>query len=239
MNRTNNSWARDLRKASLISARTLPMPETKSEDWRCLNPRHLFPQNTLNLTSEEITCTQFVSWINETNKLEEESWQNTNEVQVLPIWQAFDNFPQLAKKYFQKDQHQKDLSCALIGTLSTGGAYIHLANEANLEHPLHVCHRVNNNLEDKDNFFALHTFVQAQANSRGTVIESFTDESQDLLVHSLLEIDLEDGAQLTYIVLSDWSENTKNLAHIYVNLGENASLKLIFVGLGGSLTKVF
>lgn len=259
------SAAADIRRDGLIGARTLPKPDKRLEAWRRSNPEWFLPElsRPFVLAEDEISI-GFLAGASEWQKdfqelginlLTEEkdakqriefaegAAADTPELTALSMNRALKRSTLPPAGFFRAEQHQKDLACALNAALRTGGAYVSLKPEASLEQPLYIKHRAvcpqKASSEEQSLFFS-HSLIEASRPCRAVVIEDFTcAPAQALKAHNLTEIDLSQGAELTYVMIGGWDEAVSCLNTLNARLGRDAALKVIFIGLGGSLTKTF
>ncbi|MDR1394085.1 MAG: Fe-S cluster assembly protein SufD [Bifidobacteriaceae bacterium] len=82
---------------------------------------------------------------------------------------------------------------------------------------------------------ASHLVVLAKANARGSVV---LEHSGLAYLAQGVEIVLEEGADITVVVLHDWAAGSIHAASHRATLGKEAHLKYVSVALGGSLVRV-
>ncbi|MDP2120457.1 MAG: Fe-S cluster assembly protein SufD [Hoeflea sp.] len=76
------------------------------------------------------------------------------------------------------------------------------------------------------------------ARASATVIERHVgDEGQIGLSSSISSLDLEDGAEVTWIILQGRGENDQHLGQLTARLGADATLKLYVINAGGKLVR--
>ena len=82
---------------------------------------------------------------------------------------------------------------------------------------------------------ALHTIIDAQAGSHGTVI---LDHKGSAVLAENVEIIVGDNANLTLVSIQDWDNGSVHTSAQYAKLGRNASLKHVVITLGGKVVRV-
>lgn len=263
-------WALDMRKAALVSARTLPSPSNQEETWRRSSPSWFFPERVkaLRLSNEKLVVDEFQLTSEEAASLHEYGINSTadaideaqekalahkhsdcleqNGVSILSMNRALQTEESLKNSFFKAEHHQKDLSSALNGAFRTGGAYIKITPQAKAERAFHILHEIGEaSAEDEHSVEAQnchfnHSVICANGPGQAVVVESFKNGSAEAIkVHSLIEFDLANGAQLNYVLVGDWNKDTACLTTIHARLGKDASLKIIYAGIGAGLSKTF
>ncbi len=80
--------------------------------------------------------------------------------------------------------------------------------------------------------------VNFGAGSKATVIERHASRAEEgALVSTISELTLDDGAEVTWIVLQQQGGADSHLGQMRINLGANAKLKLYVVNAGGKLVR--
>ncbi|MBQ7502153.1 Fe-S cluster assembly protein SufD [bacterium] len=259
------SAAADIRRDGMVAARTLPQPDRRREEWKRSNPDRFLPDfsRPFVLADDRIE----LGFLSETSELQRELQElgvslaaedkesrvrfetageaiETPELTVSSLSAAFRKDSQPPAGFFRAEQHQKDLPCALNAALRTGGAYVKIKPEAALKRPLCIKHRVGfvgkEPDGDQQRLFFSHSLIEALNPCKAVIIEDFTSvPGQAFKAGPLIEIDLSQGAEVTYVMIGGWDKEVSCLNNIHVRLGKDASLKIIFAGIGGSLTKTF
>ena len=263
-------WALDVRKAALVSARTLPAPSKQEEVWRRSSPDWFFPPKSqaLRLRGEKLIVDEFQltskaaaslheyginSAADAVDAAQEQALANKQAdsleqdgVCILPLSQALQKEADLKSSFFKAEHHQNDLSSALNGALRTGGAYIKVTPQAKAERAFHILHEIGLDASEDElateaqDYHFNHSVIWANGPGQAVIVESFKNsEAEPIKVHSLIEFDLANGAQLNYVLVGDWNKETTCLTTIHARLGKDASLKIIYAGIGSGLSKTF
>jgi Fe-S cluster assembly protein SufD len=80
-----------------------------------------------------------------------------------------------------------------------------------------------------------HTLVTAERGSSAVVVADFTGGGT---FADNLEIDVADGASLTFVSIQDWDDDAVHLSAHHARLGRDASLKHVVVTLGGDVVRI-
>ncbi|MFD1744251.1 Fe-S cluster assembly protein SufD [Rhizobium helianthi] len=80
--------------------------------------------------------------------------------------------------------------------------------------------------------------VSFGAGSKATVIERHLQTTDgQAFVSSISDISLDDGAEVTWIVLQEQGENDTHLGQVRLRIGDNAKLRLFVINAGGKLVR--
>ncbi len=85
-----------------------------------------------------------------------------------------------------------------------------------------------------DDAAATHAVITAGAHSRSTVIVRFEGSAT---LADTVEIVVGDGAQLTYVTVQDWADDSVHLSSQHAKVGRDARLKHVAVTFGGDLVR--
>ena len=81
--------------------------------------------------------------------------------------------------------------------------------------------------------------VRVDKFSKVTLIETFTSGDDTLMAAPLADIHLGEGASLKYIIVQKWGVETTSVPTVRAHLEKDSHLQVLYVGLGGKLTKLF
>lgn len=82
---------------------------------------------------------------------------------------------------------------------------------------------------------ALHFHIVAEENSQATVVLSHEGDGQ---VSETVEIDVQDGAQLTFVTVQEWEDEAIHLSNNRIRLGKDSAIRHIVVTLGGRIVRI-
>jgi Fe-S cluster assembly protein SufD len=80
-----------------------------------------------------------------------------------------------------------------------------------------------------------HALVVAETGSQSVVVVDFTGSAA---FADNVEIDVQDGAQLTLVSVQDWDDDAVHLSAHHARLGRDARLKHVVVTLGGDVVRI-
>ena len=80
-----------------------------------------------------------------------------------------------------------------------------------------------------------HVLVRAEHHSRAVVV---LDHRGSAAVSANVEIDVADGAELTFVSIQDWADDAVHLSAQRARLGRDARLKHVVVTLGGDVVRI-
>ncbi len=83
------------------------------------------------------------------------------------------------------------------------------------------------------------TAVHCGKFSKSTMIETFTSDQEELLAAPLVDIVVEEGARLKYVLVQQWGPNTTSVPTFRARLEKDSHLEILYIGLGGKITKLF
>lgn len=75
--------------------------------------------------------------------------------------------------------------------------------------------------------------------SKVTVVETYTSTSDELMAAPVLDITVSEGANVKYVIVQKWGSETKSVPTVRAHIEKDAHLLVLYVGLGGQLTKLF
>ncbi|WP_182353515.1 Fe-S cluster assembly protein SufD [Flaviflexus huanghaiensis] len=82
---------------------------------------------------------------------------------------------------------------------------------------------------------ALHLHIVAEENSEATIVLSHEGDGQ---VSETVEIDVKDGAQLTFVTVQEWEDEAIHLSNNRIRLGKDSAIRHIVVTLGGKIVRM-
>ncbi len=80
-----------------------------------------------------------------------------------------------------------------------------------------------------------HIYVNAKENSKSTIIIEHTGKAY---LSQGIEINVEDGADLTFVSTQEWDDDSIHLSDHRCKLGKDSTLKHIVITLGGKLVRI-
>lgn len=141
---------------------------------------------------------------------------------------------ELAKR--QRDSGRSSFT-ALNEAFWQGGTVLDVGKDVSTgETALHAQHHY----EGGANSLALpRSVVRVDKFSKVTLVETFTSGAETLMAAPLADIYLGEGASLKYVIVQKWGQETTSVPTVRAHLEKDSHLQVLYVGLGGKLTKLF
>ena len=141
---------------------------------------------------------------------------------------------ELAKR--QRDSGRSVFS-ALTEAFWQGGTVLDVGkNVSTGEQALHAQHH----FEGGEGTLALpRSIVRVDKFSKVTLVETFTSGADAMMAAPLADIYLGEGAHLKYVIVQKWGAETTTVPTVRAHVEKDAHLQVLYVGLGGKLTKLF
>ncbi len=216
-------WALEARRAAQEAFAALPFPERTEEAWRRTPPELFNPQGR-----GIVRLTPAFDLLGE---------GEPEEPVGLPFEKGLARLGQVPESLGPSGSRLQEKFSALNAAFRSGGAWVGLPRGRSLDRPLQITHQVPT-IQAPAAFFP-HSRIVGERHSKATVVESFASQGGDLLAAPVVEIQLEEGACLQYVLVSRWGEGTRALTHLDVRLARNSQLRVLFLGVGGATTKAF
>lgn len=216
-------WALEARRRALAAFVELPCPERTQEAWRRTRPDLFDPQGR-----RIARVTPAFDLLGE----------GEPEPPVgMPFEQALSHEPGDFQDLRQGGPVFQEKDSAMNAAWRSGGAWVGIPRDRALGRPLRIAHEVPA-FQAPGAFFP-HTRIVGRRHGKATVVESFGSAEGDLLAAPVVDLHLEEGASLQYVLVSRWGEGTRALTRLQARLERNSQLKVLFLGLGGATTKAF
>jgi len=144
---------------------------------------------------------------------------------------AIKKYPSLVRQYFAKlvSPHDNKFA-ALNSAVWSGGSFIYIPKNVQLEQPLQAYFRIN-----APNFGQFErTLIVADEGSQAHYIEGCTAPiySTDSLHAAVVEVFVKKGARLRYTTVQNWSKNVYNLVTKRARVEENGRMEWVDGNLG-------
>lgn len=215
-------WALQVRRTGLASWEALPYPKNTDEEWRRTDPERFRPEGRRIVT----VAPTFETPADGPGPIR------------MPLAEALQQDPEARGRLFGAEHHTQEKFSALNAAYRSGGAWVRIPHDQSIQAPLRATHHVPATPAGPSAFFP-HSVVVAGRNSRATVVEYFDSEAGDLMAAPVLEAHLEEGAQLQYVVVYRWGEGARAMTRFHARLEKDAHLRVLFLGVGGAMTKNF
>jgi Fe-S cluster assembly protein SufD len=129
-----------------------------------------------------------------------------------------------------------DYFAALHGAFWRGGTFLYVPRGVEVKLPLRSFTWLG-----QSDYSAPHTLVVMEPGSRAVLIDEYASSKADSPAFNagVVELFLNDGAQLDYVGIQDWGRGLWNLTNERALVSRDATLHWIIGGLGSKLTKTF
>lgn len=120
--------------------------------------------------------------------------------------------------------------------LVNGGGLLEVGRDTIPSEPACIHHRTETGAASLSCF--PHSVVRARENSRATVVEIFESGPGELLAVPRMDLHVEQGARLQYLLVHRWGDATRVLSHLHARVERDGQLRVLTLGLGGGLCKL-
>lgn len=215
---TEPEWAQQARRAGLAAWEEIPYPKATDEAWRRTDPERFRPDGrtvvSVNPTFDTLGEGTPAHGRSLAEALEGDAW---------------------VRELLEKRPQEK--FAALTGAWRSGGVRVAVPAGENVAAPLRAHHQVD--LAGGPTAFAPFTVLTAGANSQATVVEHFESPDGDLLATPVVHLRLEEGARLQYVMVARFGQGARVVTNFQAHLAKDAQLRVLVVGIGGSVSKTF
>jgi Fe-S cluster assembly protein SufD len=155
----------------------------------------------------------------------------------MPLAQAAREHQELVERHlFSAVKPDRDKFAALHAALFTGGTFLYVPENVSVDHPL-----ISQFWSAGSGGAVLpHSLVIAGKGSRFQYVDEFlsADRQEVLLASGSSEVFLEEGSEVGYVALQQWSERAWQFANQRFHLGRDARLRMVDVALGGRFARL-
>ena len=200
----------------------LPFPQRTDESWRRTNPKNVA------LDGKQVVAGRSQYGVLGTDEIPRGVTFGSAESLLTQ------NALELAKR--QRDSG-RSVFTALNEAFWQGGTVLDVGqNISTGDQALHAQHHY----EGGANSLALpRSILRVDKFSKVTLVETFTSNEETLMAAPLADIYLGEGANLKYVIVQKWGVETTSVPTVRAHLEKDATLQVLYVGLGGKLTKLF
>lgn len=255
-------WLQKMRHSGFQHWQSLSAPRRSDEEWRRTDPRHF----ALGFTLDELLADPNLAAAPITTSVElgPEPGLEVPGVCAKTFAQASrENADDMAQSFFAHNQQEQDYYSAMNAALVSGGSYTRIARNTAVAHPIifnHVVNEANDSTsntsdstnhasdstshasdgtDNRKNAIFPHSLVVAEPFSKAVVLEDFSSSAKPLTAVPVIEIEVQEGASLEYVLAYGWGARTASISSLRIHLGRDASLKMLFIGTNGATTKLF
>ncbi len=249
-------WLLEKRIAAWGRAEAMPMPATSDEPWRRTDLRGLKWDQVMHLAdSGEATLTDIPAHLyapligdkqggllvfNRGKLVHREGSEELTEKGVIftDLATAAREHPELLQKWLMQFAvtGEEDKIAALNEAFWTHGVFVYVPRNVMVELPLHSVEYAPNS-----EMTATHILVVLEEGASATYLhESASPTLSEQTLHlGATELIVGENANLRYVALQNWGENTYNFGHQRGRVGKSAQLDWVAGEMGTRLSKVF
>jgi len=238
-------WMRARRREAFEVYERMPMPSRSDEEWRRTDIRGLdleafepFEQADGAAPGDPIEETAGVlrQRGSEPGRVELDPEVGRKGVLFMPLTQAASEHPDLVRRFlFSEVRADRDKLSALHAALFSGGTFLYVPDGVVIEKPL-----VSQFWSSGGGAAVLpHTLVLAGRGSSFNYIDEFLSPDLDRpgLTSGSAEVFAGEAASVGYVSLQRWGRHAWQFADQRANVGRDATVRLVSVGLGGRFSK--
>lgn len=127
---------------------------------------------------------------------------------------------------------------ALNETYWRGGTLLKVGQDVSLgELALHAKHHYSE--LDADAIALPRSVVEVGKFSKVTLVETFSSSDDALMAAPLVDIKVAEGSTVKYVIVQAWGSETTIVPTVRATIAKDAHLQILYVGLGGKITKMF
>ena len=237
-------WLRVKRRQAFEIFEKLPLPSKSDEEWRRtdisalkLDEFDVFEQANGSAPSDPIDDAAAVlrQRGSEPGKVELPEELRAKGVIFMPLSQAVKEVDWLEKHLFIATRPDRDKFAALHAAFFSGGTFLWVPEGVTIEKPL-----VSQFWSSGGGAAVLpHTVIKAGRGSQFSYIDEFLSPDLDrpALTSGSAEILADEGANVGYLALQRWGKHAWQFANRRALLRQEATVRIVDVGLGGRFAK--
>ncbi len=127
---------------------------------------------------------------------------------------------------------------ALNETYWRGGTLLKVGQDISLgDLALHSKHHYSGH--DADSIALPRSVVEVGKFSKVTLVETFSSDQNPLMAAPLVDIKVAEGCTVKYVIVQAWGAETTIVPTVRASVAKDAHLQVLYVGLGGKITKMF
>lgn len=215
-------WLKAERVKGMDDYEKLPFPVRTDETWRRTNPKLVGLEN-----KTVVAPTSTFGQIGEGTAPEGVTFGNMNDL--------YDE--KLKKLMTRKRDNGINSFTALNQAMWQGGTVLNVGQDVSAgDLALHATH----SFHGGENKLGLtRSMVHVGKFSKVSIIETFKSDDEDFMACPVIDIKVEEGSNVRYVFVQDWGKETNCVPMIRTEVGKDAHLQVLYVGLNGKITKLF
>ena len=211
-------WLKSFRRQAAEHFQQSPVPTMKVEQWRRTDPERVRPVGQKVLAPQTSLEHQGCA-----EKLQGVVFRSLEEAlgEVAPFEAAA--------------WEKANLFATLNGAAFQGGIQVRIGKDVSTgDGILTATHRFQG-----AGLAATRSHIEVEAGSVATVAEVFEAGDEELLAAPVLQVHVKQGAKLRYVFVNRWGSQASIVPTVHVRVEKDAHFQMVFVGVGGTLTKCF
>jgi Fe-S cluster assembly protein SufD len=246
------SWLEHLRQRAMDSFGQLGFPTVRDEDWKYTNLAPLtrvnFEPNVSRSSAVERVSLDYSSFpeaaksrlvlVNGILHEELSSLEGAGQIIVQEISEAVadSRYGDLIREHLAQGADYSANGPTALNTAFMTGVFVLVPRNIKLDAPLHINCLADPARTEMANF--PRVLLIAEENSAATIIETFdTTAARQYFTNAVVEVVLQDGAQLDHYRIQRESLAAFHLGTTSVNLGRHSHYKTVSINLGAKLSR--
>lgn len=219
------------------------IPNVKDEDWKYSDMEKVLamfdfhlPDNSSDFTVE-ISNQNCIHVHNGRVEKVELTPEANNQIIIIPISQAFHDYPELTSKYWGNLINENDNFFSHLNmAFSTTGIFLYVKDNTVVKDPVYMnqdCY------DEHETFVQSHNLVVIGKNASVNIIKKQVCSGDGARVfHNLLsEVVLMEGARFSFNRLQNECKDTFQVTNLNASLSKDAQLHVTNIAIGGSFTR--
>jgi len=215
-------WLKAERVKGMDEYEKLPFPERTDETWRRTNPKWVSLEG-----KKVVAPTTELGQIGEGSAPEGVTFGKMEDL--------YDE--KMMKLMARKRDNGINSFTAVNQAMWQGGSVLNVGQDISAKDlALHATHT----FKGGENALGLtRSMVHVGKFSKVSVMETFKSDDAELLACPVIDIKVEDGSDVRYVFVQDWGAETTCVPMIRTEVGKDAHLQVLYVGLNGKISKLF
>jgi Fe-S cluster assembly protein SufD len=215
-------WLKAERNAGMDEFEKLPFPVRTLESWRRTNPK------LMKLEGKQVVApTSEFGQIGEGNAPEGITFGSMDDL--------YDE--KLMKLVARKRDNGINSFTALNQAMWQGGTVLKVGQDVTTgDIALHAKHHFQGG---KNGLGLSKSMIHVGKFSKVSIIETFTSDDEEFMAAPVIDIKVEEGTNVRYVFVQGWGSKTTCVPMIRTEVGKDAHLQVLYVGLDGNVTKLF